>query len=57
MSEEGLPIEQALTGLKIHPLNERWTALEAFVLIKSIDHPRRGFLANQRPRAVRGSPI
>lgn len=32
-----LPIEQVLRGLELHPLLENETALEAFVLIKTLD--------------------
>ncbi len=35
--EERRPIAEVLTGLELHPLEPRWTPLEAFVLIKCID--------------------
>ena len=35
--DERVPIEQALPGFKIHPLDEGWTPLQAFVLIKALD--------------------
>lgn len=36
-SEARQPIDEVLRGLAIHPLEPGWTALEAFVLIKSLD--------------------
>jgi hypothetical protein len=35
--EERIPIADALPGFKIHPLEEGWTPLEAFVLVKALD--------------------
>ena len=32
-----VPIEQALAGLEVHPLEEGETAIEAFVLVKTLD--------------------
>ena len=36
--EERVPIEQVLRGLELHPLVEGETAIEAFVLVKSLDN-------------------
>ena len=35
--DERVPIEEALPGFKIHRLDEGWTPLQAFVLIKALD--------------------
>lgn len=35
--EQRVPIDQALAGLEIHPLEEGETAIEAFVLLKTLD--------------------
>ena len=32
-----VPIEQALAGLEVHPLEEDETAIEAFVRVKTLD--------------------
>ncbi len=32
-----LPIADVLPGMGLHPLDEGWTPLEAFVLVKSLD--------------------
>jgi hypothetical protein len=32
-----LPIAEVLPGMAIHPLEDGWTPLEAFVLVKSLD--------------------
>ena len=31
------PIDEVLHGFEIHPLDEGWTPLEAFVLVKALD--------------------
>jgi hypothetical protein len=31
------PIEEVLPGFSLHPLDDGWTPLQAFVLIKSLD--------------------
>ena len=36
-SDDRIPIEQVLRGFEIHPLEEGWTPLAAFVLVKSLD--------------------
>jgi len=36
-SDDRLPIDQVLPGFEIHPLDEGWTPLAAFVLVKSLD--------------------
>jgi hypothetical protein len=35
--EERKPIGEVLPGLTLHPLQDSWTPLDAFVLIKSLD--------------------
>lgn len=35
--EQRVPIEQALAGLEVHPLEEGETAIEAFVLVKTLN--------------------
>jgi len=35
--EQRVPIDQALTGLEVHPLEAGETAIEAFVLVKTLD--------------------
>lgn len=35
--EQREPIEQVLPGFALHPLEDGWTPLQAFVLIKSLD--------------------
>ncbi|WP_345802875.1 hypothetical protein AAIB33_07275 [Microbacterium sp. AZCO] len=35
--EERVPIADALSGLEVHPLEKGETAIEAFVLIKTLD--------------------
>jgi hypothetical protein len=35
--EERVPIEQVLRGLELHPLGDKDTAIEAFVLVKTLD--------------------
>ncbi len=35
--EERIPISDALPGFKLHPLEDGWTPLEAFVLVKCLD--------------------
>ena len=35
--DERLPIGKVLQGFELHPLDEGWTPLLAFVLIKSLD--------------------
>jgi hypothetical protein len=35
--KERVPIEQALPGFTLHPLDEGWTPLQAFVLVKALD--------------------
>jgi hypothetical protein len=35
--EQRVPIEQALAGLEVHPLEEGETAIEAFVLVKALN--------------------
>ncbi|UDY36285.1 hypothetical protein [Dermatobacter hominis] len=35
--DERVPIEQVLPGFKLHRLDEGWTPLQAFVLVKSLD--------------------
>jgi hypothetical protein len=38
MSEdEREPIEQVLPGFRLHPLEESWTPLQAFVMVKCLD--------------------
>ena len=37
MSEERVPIDEALPGFAIHPLEDDWTPLQAFVLVKALD--------------------
>ena len=38
MSDEPrLPIEEVLPGFRLHALDEGWTPLQAFVLVKSLD--------------------
>ncbi|MEV8506808.1 hypothetical protein AB0368_18630 [Actinoplanes sp. NPDC051475] len=32
-----IPIDEALPGFKLHPLEPGWTPLEAFVLVKCLD--------------------
>jgi len=36
-SDDRIPIEQVLPGFEVHPLDEGWTPLAAFVLVKSLD--------------------
>ena len=36
-SDDRIPIEQVLPGFEIHPLDEGWTPLAGFVLVKSLD--------------------
>jgi hypothetical protein len=35
--DDRIPIDQVLPGFKIHPLDEGWTPLAAFVVLKSLD--------------------
>ena len=35
--EHRVPIKQALAGLEVHPLEEGETAIEAFVLVKTLN--------------------
>jgi hypothetical protein len=35
--DERVPIEEALPGFKLHPLDDGWTPLHAFVLVKALD--------------------
>ncbi|TDT61696.1 hypothetical protein EDF20_2991 [Frigoribacterium sp. PhB116] len=35
--EKRVPLEQALAGLEVHPLEAGETAIEAFVLVKTLD--------------------
>jgi hypothetical protein len=35
--DERRPIAEVLSGFELYPLPERWTALQAFVLIKALD--------------------
>jgi len=35
--EERKPIEEVLPGFSIHPMPDRWTPIEAFVLVKCMD--------------------
>lgn len=35
--EPRVPIDQVLPGAELHPLDDRWTPLQAFVLIKALD--------------------
>lgn len=35
--EERQPIGEVLPAFKLHPLQEGWTPLQAFVLVKSLD--------------------
>lgn len=34
MSDDRIPVEHVLPGMGLHPLPDKWTPLEAFVLIK-----------------------
>jgi hypothetical protein len=36
-SDERVPIDEALPGFKLHPLDHGWTPLHAFVLVKALD--------------------
>ncbi len=36
-SEERVPVEEVMTGMKLHPSPEGWTPVEALVLIKCLD--------------------
>lgn len=36
-SDERVPIAEALPGFKLHPLEDGWTPLHAFVLVKALD--------------------
>ncbi|HKY15632.1 MAG TPA: hypothetical protein VJM33_11970 [Microthrixaceae bacterium] len=36
-SDDRIPIEQVLPGFEIHSLDEGWTPLAAFVLVKALD--------------------
>ncbi len=36
-SDDRIPIDQVLPGFEIHALDEGWTPLAAFVLVKSLD--------------------
>lgn len=50
MSDERVPIDEALPGFKIHTLDEGWTPLQAFVLIKALDdegHPVWSFRTSE----------
>lgn len=35
------PIAEVLAGLEVHPLEPGWTALEAFLLVKTLDEEGR----------------
>jgi hypothetical protein len=35
--EQRVPIAEVISGLEVHPLDEGFTPLEAFVLIKALD--------------------
>jgi hypothetical protein len=34
---ERIPVEQVLPGMSLHPLQQGWTPVEAFVLVKCLD--------------------
>jgi hypothetical protein len=36
-TDDRVPIQDALPGFKIHPLDDGWTPLNAFVLVKALD--------------------
>lgn len=36
-SEDRRPVADVLKGLEVHPLEDGWTAIEAFVLVKCLD--------------------
>ncbi len=36
-ADEREPIEAVLHGMRLHPLDDNWTALYAFVLVKCLD--------------------
>ncbi len=36
-SNERRPVAEVLSGLEVHPLEQGWTAIEAFLLIKCFD--------------------
>lgn len=37
MDEPRQPIADVLKGLEVHPLEDGWTAMEAFVMVKCLD--------------------
>ena len=47
-----VPIEEVLPGMGLHALDDGWTPLEAFVLIKALDEdgdPRWAYRTTQAP--------
>jgi hypothetical protein len=37
MTDDRIPLEQALPGMQMHPLPNGWMPVEAFLLVKSMD--------------------
>ncbi|GAA4065760.1 hypothetical protein [Actinomadura miaoliensis] len=50
--EDPIPIGQALAGLEIHGLPEKWTALDAIVLVKCLDSHGEPSWAFRRTKGI-----
>ena len=40
-TEERVPVEQVMTGMRLHPLPDGWTPVDALVLMKCLDETGR----------------